>query len=138
MIVLDTNVVSELMRQSPAAAVVRWLGSRPDSSYYVTSITQAEILRGIQLLPQGKRREALAAAARTTFESEFRGRVLAFTGDAASVYAVLAAERQRNGRPISIFDAQIASIARVHGASIGSRNVEDFAGCGVEVVDPWG
>jgi predicted nucleic acid-binding protein len=137
MILLDTNVVSEFMRVKPADAVVRWVNSQPATSLYVTSITQAEILHGILLLPKGKRRDAVAAAAGEMFEHDFRGRILAFGSDAAAVYAVIATTRRRAGRPISAFDAQIAAIARSNGADIATRNVDDFADCGVDLIDPW-
>ncbi len=137
MILLDTNVLSELMRPEPARLVTAWVASRPASSQYTTSITQAEILHGILLLPTGRRRTLLRAAAQAMFDEDFRGRVLAFGSDAALPYAQIAAERRRAGRPISHFDAQIAAIARTCGASIATRNVSDFEGCGVTVIDPW-
>jgi toxin FitB len=137
MIILDTNVVSELMRRTPAAAVVRWVDSRPIARLYTTAITQAEILHGLMLLPRGKRRDAIAVAATQMFESDFVGRVLPFGSDAARAYAEIAASRRRSGRPISAFDAQIAAIARSTGAELATRNVDDFGGCGIDVVDPW-
>jgi toxin FitB len=137
-IILDTNVLSELMRPSPAARVESWVGSHPAQSLYLTSITQAEVLHGIMLLPPGRRRTALEGAAESMFETEFAGRVLAFGSDAAAPYARIAVERRRVGRPISHFDAQIAAIAGVHGATVATRSVGDFEGCGVQVVDPWG
>jgi predicted nucleic acid-binding protein len=104
---------------------------------YVTSITQAEILHGVMLLPGGRRRSALEAAAIEMFETEFVGRVLPFGGDAAAPYARIAVERRKAGRPISHFDAQIAAIAVVTGATLATRNLADFDRCGVELVDPW-
>lgn len=138
MILLDTNVVSELMRSSPAEAVVAWTAAQPASSLYTTSITQAEIFHGIMLLPSGKRRRGIEVAAQAMFSEEFEGRILAFGSEAALPYARIAADRRRAGRPISGFDAQIAAIARSVGAVIATRNVGDFADCGVEVVNPWG
>jgi hypothetical protein len=137
MIVLDTNVISELMRATPAPAVLRWVNARPAASLYITSITQAEILHGIELLARGKRRDAIAAAASEMFEHDFAGRVLPFGSDAAIAYAVVAAARRRAGRPIAGFDAQIAAITRVHGADLATQNVDDFDGCGIDVIDPW-
>jgi predicted nucleic acid-binding protein len=137
MIVLDTNVISELMRATPATAVVRWVNARPTTSLYITSITQAEILHGIQRLARGRRRDAIAAAADAVFEQDFAGRILPFGSDAAIAYAGIAAARRRAGRPISGFDAQIAAIARAHDADLATRNVDDFEGCGVDVIDPW-
>lgn len=138
MIVLDTNVVSELMKAAPADEVVAWIGARPARSFYTTSITQAEILHGVRLLPPGHRREELEEAARAMFREDFDGRVLAFGTDAAPAYARIAVERREAGRPISQFDAQIAAIARCFGASLATRNVKDFEGCGIDVIDPWG
>ncbi|MGH8675785.1 MAG: type II toxin-antitoxin system VapC family toxin, partial [Burkholderiales bacterium] len=112
MIVLDTNVVSELMKSSPDESVVRWATGEPATSLYTTSITLAEILHGILLLPAGKRRAGLEAAAEAMFREDFAGRVLAFGADAARPYARIAADRRRAGRPIAHFDAQIAAIAR--------------------------
>ena len=129
MIILDTNVVSELMRESPDESVVSWLDAKPAVAVYVTSINQAEILHGVELLPKGKRRDAIAAAARAIFETEFSGRILGFGSEAAEAYAAIAATRSRRGRPISTFDAQIAAIARSNGADIATRNVADFVGC---------
>jgi len=137
MIILDTNVVSELMRGKPIESVVRWVNGQAATSLYVTSITQAEILHGILLLPKGKRRDAIASAATEMFEHDFGGRILVFGSEAAAAYAVVAAARRRAGRPISAFDAQIAAIARSNGAKLATRNVDDFAGCGVDVIDPW-
>jgi len=137
MIILDTNVISELMRGAPAPAVVRWVNARPAINLYVTSITQAEILHGIQLLARGKRRDALAAAAGEMFEHDFAGRILPFGSAAAIVYAEIAAARRGAGRPISAFDAQIAAIVRVHDADLATRNVDDFDRCGIDVIDPW-
>lgn len=137
MIVLDTNVISELMRPSPTRSVIQWIDARPSSSLYTTSIAQAEIFYGILLLPAGRRRSAIEAAARATFENEFEGRVLAFGPDAAEDYAKIAAKRRRAGRPIAHFDAQIAAIALAAGADLVTRNVADFEGVGVRVINPW-
>ena len=137
MIVLDTNVLSELMRPTPARRVVAWVAAQPVQSLYTTSVTQAEILHGVALLPSGRRRRAFEAAAEAMFREDFAGRILPFASDAASPYARIAVDRRRVGRPISQFDAQIAAIARSTGATIATRNVTDFAGCGVELVDPW-
>lgn len=137
MIVLDTNILSELMRPAPSESVVRWMASQPAADLYTTSITQAEIFHGIMLLPSGKRRNAFEAAAEAMFNQDFDGRILAFGSDAARPYARIAAERRRAGRPISHFDAQIAAIARATGAAIATRNVADYDGCGVKVINPW-
>jgi predicted nucleic acid-binding protein len=136
-IVLDTNVLSEIMKQAPAPTVLRFLAAQPSTSLYTTSITQAEILHGIMLLPVGRRRSALEAAADAMFREEFAERLLGFGSDAAHAYATIASKRSRSGRPISHFGAQIAAIARSAGAEIATRNVDDFQGCGVAIVNPW-
>lgn len=138
MIVLDTNVLSELMKAAPADKVVGWTAGQPATSLYTTSITQAEILHGIILLPVGRRRNAIETAAAAMFREDFGGRILPFGSDAAYAYARIAADRRRAGRPISHFDAQIAAIARSAGAAIATRNVVDYEGCGVRVINPWG
>ena len=135
MIVLDTNVLSEIMKPKPATTVIDWMAaSRGD--LYTTSITQAEILHGLMLLPRPTSERARSAAT-SMFEEDFAGRILGFGSDAASTYARIASDRRRAGRPISHFDAQIAAIARVTRAAIATRNTTDFDGCGVTVVDPW-
>ena len=137
MIVLGTNVLSEMMKASPSAGVARWLAAQPATSLYTTAVTQAEILHGVMLLPAGRRRGAIEKAAEAMFDEDFAGRVLPFGSDAARLYARIAADRRRAGRPISHFDAQIAAIARSAGAAVATRDVADYHGCGVEVIDPW-
>lgn len=137
MIVLDTNVVSELMKPAPAKKVIDWVASKAAASLYIASITQAEILHGILLLPGGKRRKAIELAAQAMFEEDFGGRILPFGSDAAFQYAQIAVERRKRGQPIAHFDAQIAAISRASGATVGTRNVADFIHCGIEVVNPW-
>lgn len=137
MILLDTNVLSELMRAEPAPSVVAWIEARPAVSLYTSSITQAEILYGVMLLPPGKRRTALHAAAEAMFREDFANRILSFSGETAPLYAQIAAARSKAGRPISHFDAQIAAIACLNGAVVATRNTADFEGCGVKTIDPW-
>jgi predicted nucleic acid-binding protein len=137
MIILDTNVLSELMKPRPAPAVVAWMSGQPAASLYTTSVTQAEILYGLMLLPRSRRRSALEAAATSMFAEDFGERILGFDRDAAPAYAQIASDRRRAGRPISHFDAQIAAIARFMGAAVATRNTADLEGCGVTVVDPW-
>ena len=137
MIILDTNVLSELMKPGPSADVVRWTATQPAASLYITSITQAEIMYGILLLPKGKRRTALETAADAMFAEEFGGRILSFGSEAARPYAEVASKRSRAGRPISHFDAQIAAIALAHGSELATRHVNDFASCGVRLINPW-
>ena len=137
MILLDTNVVSELMKSAPEPAVMAWIDALPGATVFASAITQAEILYGIALVPEGKQRDRLTRAAHTAFETYFRGRVLPFDSDAAETFAPLAAGRRQAGRPISQADAQIAAIARSRGAALATRNVADFDGCGIEIVNPW-
>ena len=137
MILLDTNVVSELMKLAPEPAVMVWINTLPGSTVFISAVTQAEILYGVALVPEGKRREGPAQAARIAFETYFRGRILPFDFEAAEAFAALAAGRRQAGRPISQADAQIAAIARSRGAALATRNVADFEGCGVEIVNPW-
>jgi predicted nucleic acid-binding protein len=137
MIVLDTNVVSELLRPEPDDRVLTWLEPQSANSVFTTAITQGEILYGIRLLADGKRRRNLWGAASAIFDEDFAGRVLGFDSEAAGHYAEIAATRRASGRPISQFDATIAAITRSHGAVLATRNEKDFEGCGIEVVNPW-
>jgi toxin FitB len=125
------------MKPAPAAKVVKWMAGRPAAILYTTSITQAEVLHGLMLLPRGRRRLALESAATSMFADDFGGRILGFGTDAGPGYAQIASDRRRAGRPISHFDAQIAAIARLAGAALATRNLADFAGCGLTVVNPW-
>lgn len=138
MILVDTNVLSEVMRVAPAAEVVAWLDAQPADTVWISAITRAEIELGIALLPGGKRKQRLHAAAEAMFEEEFVARCLPFDGSAAQSYARIVAMRTKAGRPISVEDAQIASIALVHGMKLATRNVADFQSiAGLAVVDPW-
>lgn len=137
MIVLDTNVLSEVLRPAPDQRVMAWLCKQPRAALFTTTVTRAELLYGIRLLPEGQRKSALLTAVRAIFESDLAGQVLSFDGEAADAYAEVAAERRAIGRPISQFDAMIAGVARSRGASLATRNVKDFADCGINVIDPW-
>jgi toxin FitB len=137
MIVLDTNVLSEAWRPAPSPAVMEWMRSQPVAALFTTTITEAELLYGIALLPEGKRRRSLEAVVALVFAEDLAGRVLSFDSAAAREYADIAAVRRRAGRPIAEADARIAAIARSRGATVATRNVEDFAGCGIEIVSPW-
>jgi predicted nucleic acid-binding protein len=137
MIIVDTNVLSELMRPKPSADVVAWAAKQPASELFTTSITEAEIFYGIELLARGKRREKLLVAAAAIFTRDLGGRVLAFESDAARAFSTIAAHRRILGRPISHADAQIAAITLVRRAKLATRNVADFQDCGIEVLDPW-
>ena len=137
MIVLDTNVISELMRDSPQQTVLTWFDAQPTSSLFVTTVTEAEIFTGIALLPDGRRRSGLVESADRVFTVLFAGRILVFDSDAANIYAKIFAQRHTSGRPISQADCQIAAIARSREASIATRNVTDFEGVEVELINPW-
>ncbi|CAA9503488.1 MAG: hypothetical protein AVDCRST_MAG45-1455 [uncultured Solirubrobacterales bacterium] len=136
MIVVDTNVASDLMRPAPSAAVAGWVRTRRPGELYTTSVTLAEVLYGIERLSDGRHKELLKAAARDVF-SAFADQLLAFDAAAASEYAELVSARERSGAPIDGFDAQIAAICRAHGATLATRNVRDFEGTGVQTIDPW-
>lgn len=136
--VLDTNVLSELMRPQPDARVVAWFDRNAEAAFFITAITRAEILLGIDLLPTGRRKDALAEASRKMFDQEFAGRSLPFDDQAADIYARVVADRTRAGLPISTEDAQIAAISLKQGLPLATRNVKDFDNiAGLRIVDPW-
>jgi predicted nucleic acid-binding protein len=137
MIVLDTNVISELMRSQPNPIVVAWVAAQPRNTLYTTGVNEAEIFYGICAMPEGRRRSGLAAGAETLFAEEFDGRVLPFDGSAARRYAEIVVLRRQVGKPIEAFDALIAATAWVAGASVATRDVEGFADCGLTVINPW-
>jgi predicted nucleic acid-binding protein len=137
MIILDTNVLSELMMPTPSPRVVAWVAKQPATEIFTTSITEAEIFYGLELLAKGKRREDLLAAAEAMFAEDLAGRVLGFDSDAARAFSRIAAHRCALGKPISHADAQIAAITQVRGAKLATRNVADFEDCGLHAVDPW-
>ena len=136
MIVVDTNVVSELMRPAPSALVREWVRSHRPTELFTTSITVAEIRYGIERLPEGARKGALLDAATDIFTA-FADQVLAFDREAAVAYAPLVHLRDQSRRPIDGFDAQIAAICVTHRATLATRNVRDFEHTGITVVDPW-
>ncbi len=137
MIVLDTNVLSELMRRRPTARVVRWVDKQEASGLAITAVTAAELLYGVARLAEGARKTELAAAAAALVREDFADRVLPFDAVAAAHYAELVAERERQGRPVSVSDGQIAAICRCRSACLATRNVRDFSDVGIELVDPW-
>ena len=135
---LDTNVLSELLRAAPNPAVMAWVIAQPGENLFVTSVTEAEMRLGVRLLPAGKRRQALEIAVAAMFAEDFAGRIRPFDTAAVPSYVDIVWKRRAAGRPISQFDAQIAAIARCHGDKLATRNVSDFDGCGLSLVDPWG
>jgi len=135
---LDTNVLSEVMREKPAPEVMAWLDEQPENLLYTSIVTQAEVLAGIAVLPQGQRLNALASNADQLFQLDFSGRCLVFGGAAAEQYALVRAQRKHAGRPISTEDAQIAAIALVNQLTLVTRNTKDFATIDdLTVVNPW-
>lgn len=137
MIVLDTNVVSELGRYAPDTRVLAWSESAGDL-LTITAVTAAEMTRGVSLLPRGARRDALAASVTGQLMSfEMRGGVLPFDARAAHEFGDVAARRKAAGRPIADADAMIAAICRAHGAPLATRNIKDFTGTGVTLINPW-
>jgi len=137
MIVLDTNVVTELMRPAPEPRLLRWFSRQVAEDLHLTVVTMAEILHGIELISTSRRRDVLRAGAVRMFGEVFADRVLPFEDRAAHAFSEIAAARRRQGTPMSQFDAQIAAIARVHGATLATRSPYVFEGCGVRLVNPW-
>ena len=137
MTILDTNVLSELMRPIPNAKVTAWVEKQSPTEVFTTTITEGEILYGIELLAKGKRREALLAAADLLFTEDLGGRILGFDSEAARAFARIAAHRRLLGKPISHADAQIAAIAEVRKATLVTHDTADFTDCGIDVIDPW-
>jgi predicted nucleic acid-binding protein len=137
MIILDTNVLSELLRPDPAKPVERWLSAQDGAKVYFSTVGEAELRHGVAILPAGKRRNALTTAIEGLLDEDFRDRILPFDRDAARAYATIAAVRRAAGRPISQFDCQIAAIARAHEATVATRNTSDYEGCGIDLINPW-
>jgi predicted nucleic acid-binding protein len=136
-IVLDTNVISELTRRVPEPAVISWLDSWPATEVVTTAITAAELLYGIAMLPRGHHKTALSAAVHGLLADDFHGRVLPFDDRAAPQYADIVSGRDQLGRPIGIADAQIAAICRASCAELATRNTDDFEDTGIELINPW-
>jgi toxin FitB len=136
-IVLDTNVISELTRQVPDPGVLSWLDSLDVSEVATTAVTAAELRYGVARLPDGHRKRELAVVIRGILAEDFHGRVLPFDERASVRYADIVIGRERIGRPIGIADAQIAAICRDSGAILGTRNIADFEESGIELINPW-
>ena len=137
MFLIDTNVISELMRATPAPSVLSWFSTQDPSTLYLSAVTEAELRTGIAILPEGQRREALKAALDATISEDFEGRILPFDTDAAKAYAEIAAGRRSAGRPIADANCQIAAIAREAAMPVITRNTRDFEGCGIGLINPW-
>lgn len=137
MIVLDTNILSELMRLAPDLSVLTWVDSLPGGEVFLTAITVAECLYGVERLPDGKRKTALATGLSAMPSNEFAGRILPFDETAAARYATLVASGDRSGHPVSMADAQIAAICHVHSATLATRNIKDFERLDIALHNPF-
>ena len=137
MIILDTNVISELLRPAPEPKVEHWLSAQDGLNIYLTSISEAELRYGLAVMGNGKRRAALVDAVDRILREDLAGRILPFDSDAAQSYATIAAARRAAGRPIAQADCQIASIAHSRGATVATRNTPDFEGCEIDLINPW-
>ena len=137
MIVLDTNVLSELITARPDPEVVSWLETQAMDALFTTAISRGEMLYGACILPAGRHRDTLLHEVEAIFSADMAGRVLPYDSDAAGIHATIAAMDGVRGRPISQPDAMIAGIVASRGAVLATRNVRDFEGCGIDVVDPW-
>jgi predicted nucleic acid-binding protein len=136
-IVLDTNVISELFKPAPDAKVMSWVADLPGDGLFTTAITRGELLFGLYCMPEGRRRRDLLESLTRLFEQRLAGHVLAYDGDAAEAHAAIASMLRAQGRPIGQSDTMIAGIARSRGATLATRNVRDFEGCGITLIDPW-
>ena len=137
MIILDTNVVSEFMREQPDHSVVEWISKHKPIHLGVTTIAIAEIQKGLCRLPKGKRRTSLENSFMTFISEGFHGRIFSFDEDSAYAYGDIAAQREKAGFNIDAVDLMIAAIARTYKATIATRNMKDFEGCGIAIVNPW-
>jgi toxin FitB len=137
MIILDTNVVSEIMKPSPSPDLRAWVRKQLVAELYTTAITEAEIFFGIEVLPHGKRRAGLMAVAEAIFAKDFAGRIFGFDTGAARLFAKITSHRRVLGRPMSQADGQIAAIAKLQGAKLATRDVADFSDCGIDLINPW-
>jgi toxin FitB len=137
MLILDTNVISELMNPQGSQTVKSWVNSQSRERLFTTTITKAEILYGIAILPEGNRKQRLQDAAHIVFNEEFFNQLLVFDSESAENFASLSTDRRKQGHPISQFDAQIAAIYWTHQAVIVTRNVDDFLNCQIEIINPW-
>lgn len=137
MIIIDTNVVSELLRPVPEPQVEQWLSKQDGRTVYLTAISEAELRHGLVIMPAGKRRASLTDAVDRILREDLAGRILPFNSDAAQSYAVIAAARRSAGRPIAQADCQIAAIAHSRSATVATRNTPDFEGCDIDLINPW-
>lgn len=137
MIIIDTNVISELMRPNPAPAVEAWLGALDGLNIYLTAISEAVLRFGVAIAPNATGCDALGMAIDRILRDDMSGRILPFDSAAACVFADIAATRRNAGKPISQANCQIAAIARTHSAAVATYNTPDFEGCGIDLINPW-
>jgi predicted nucleic acid-binding protein len=137
MIILDTNVIAELMREVPDSKVASWIQRIATKNLALTVIVVAEILRGLERLPKGKRRQRLEQSFKEFIQQGFRGRIYPFDEEAAYLYGGIATGREKAGLSVDPVDLMIASIAKNLQASIATRNIKDFEGCGITLINPW-
>ena len=137
MILLDTNVISELMRPEPAIQILAWFGNNSTERLVLSSITEAELLRGITILPEGRLKIFKSKLLSEFLLIDFANLILPFESKAANHYAEIFATRKTLGRPISTFDCMIAAIAKANGCKLATRNISDFEQCGLEIINPW-
>lgn len=137
MIVLDTNVISELMRSLPNPAVTNWIDKHPVESLFLSAVGEAELRFGIAIMSAGQRRDVLSAEIEAMLREDFADRVLPFDSNAARAYAEIAASRRVAGRPDAEFDCQIPAIARSRSMATATRNIRDFEGVGINILNPW-
>ena len=137
MIIIDTNVVSELLRPVPEPQVEQWLSEQDGRTVYLTAVSEAELRHGLAIMPAGKRRASLTDAVDRILREDLAGRILPFDSDAAQSYAVIAAARRSAGRPTAQADCQIAAIAHARSAIVATRNTPDFEGCDIDLINPW-
>ena len=137
MIMLDTNVVSEIMRPLPTPAVESWIANHPAASLFFSAVGEAELRFGLAIMPAGRRRDALASEIEAMLRDDFADRILPFDSNAARAYAEIAASRRAIGRSVTEADCQIAAITRSRGMPLATRDVRDFQDMGINIIDPW-
>jgi hypothetical protein len=136
-IIVDTNVLSEFMREHPDRHAFAWLDRQNPAEVFTTAVTKAEVYYGIEIKVHGKKRASLEGFAQRLFGGTFKGKILPFDSDAAMHFAKVSASKKTRGQKMNEFDAQIAAIARARGALLATRNIDDFEDCGIELINPW-
>jgi len=137
MIIFDTNVISELLKPSPNNHVIAWIESLSRQMIFTTTITKSELIYGLFILPEGKKKLEKLQDLRDILDNDFNGKILSFDSDAADAFAQISSLRKSLGKPISQFDAMIAGIAKSRGARLATRNTRDFYECGIDTINPW-